>query len=250
MIVDDSHHRPEWTMYGPEYTYDVLLNMSMIVTTNKTERVCRMVASELKCRPKGQDTLNCYFQNARLDHRKQNSENECEYEDTPIPETSLFVGGERFEIRFNDRGIENFIVPRTIPMPKLNIIKAVASQLDIGFDVKESRKNFKITENWKDSICQYNVNITRGMLESEEDDDDDDSTGGERFELALASLNNARPESLRDMYRVEKMRQVTNCPQLYFFGNDLSYNNSNPEVQVDTVRLDKIAIKKQNVVIE
>jgi hypothetical protein len=209
-------------MYGPECTYDVLVNMSLANIVHENDNFCSMIATELKCRPKGQDTLNCRFQNSRI-KRPDSKDSRCSNARDFVPTRYKFVGEEPFEIRFNPRGIENLIVHRSIPKWKLDMIKVIVSQLNIGFEMQESRNRFTIMENSTMGHCEVDIKITRGDSNFEKDDDFAEKSDNFKIEY-LSSDEFAR--SVVERLRVEKARQPKRCPRriIYFFGNHEDYS--------------------------
>ncbi|XP_012221453.1 vitellogenin-3-like [Linepithema humile] len=232
IVVDDPHRESEWAMYGPECTYDVLVNMSLANIVQENDNFCAMIATELKCRLKGYDILNCRFQNARI-KRPDLQNDRCSNARDFVPTRYKFVDEEPFEIRFNSRGIENLVVHRTIPRWRLDMIKVIVSQLNVGFEAQERRDRFTIMENSTVGHCEVDVKITRGGPDSSEEDDD--SVEGENFEIGLISVDKvARPSALERIH-VEKARQPKRCPRrtIYFFGNHEDYSHGNNELYMD-----------------
>lgn len=228
------NQQSKWTMYGPECTYDVLVNMSLANIVHENDNFCSMIATELKCRPKGHDTLNCRFQNSRIkrpdpkDSRYSNAENF-------VPTRYKFVGEEPFEIRFNTKGIENLVVYRTIPRWRLDMIKVIVSQLNIGFEMQERRNRFTIMENSTVGHCEVDVKITREGQDFEEDDDS--AKKSDNFEIGFLSSDKlARP--IVERLQVEKTRQPKKCPRrtIYFFGNHEDYSRCDGELYMDMVQ--------------
>lgn len=243
IVVDDPHRQSEWALYGPECTYDVLVNMSLAHIVEENDNFCSMIAAELKCRLKGHDILHCHFQNARI-KRPDPQSDRCSNARDFVPTRYKFVDEDPFEIRFNSRGIENLVVHRTIPRWKLDMIKAIVSQLNIGFETHERRDVFTIMENSTVGHCEVNVKITRGGPDSSEDDnddsDDDSAEGNEDFELGLISVDEiARPAAALERIHVEKVRQPTRCLRrmTYFFGNHEDYSHGNDQLYMDMVQL-------------
>lgn len=236
ITVDDTHRQAEWAMYGPECTYDVLVNMSLANIVQENDNFCAMIATELKCRPKGEDSLSCHFQNSRI-KRPDLKEDRCSNAKDFVPTRYKFVGDEPFEIRFNSKGIENLVVYRSIPRWRLDMIKIIVSQLNIGFETQERRDRFTIMENSTVGHCEVDVKIIRKGLDSEENDDDS-TEENENFEIGfMSSDEQARPLAMK-RFQIEKIRQPKRCPRrtIYFFGNHEDYSHGDKELYMDMVR--------------
>lgn len=193
-----------------------------------------MIATELKCRPKGHDTLNCHFQNSRI-KRPDPKDSRCSNARDFVPTRYKFVGEEPFEIRFNPRGIENLVVYRTIPRWRLDMIKVIVSQLNIGFEMQERRNKFTIMENSTVGHCEVDVKIIHGGQDFEEDEDSAEEN--DNFEIGFLSSDEfAHP--MVEKLRVEKTRQPKKCPRraIYFFGNHKDYSRDDGELYMDMVR--------------
>lgn len=236
IAIDGPYRQAEWAIYGPECTYDVLVNMSLANIVQDNDNFCAMIATELKCRPKGHDILNCRFENARI-KRPDSKDDWCSNARDFVPTRYKFVGEEPFEIRFNPRGVENLVVHRSIPRWRLDMIKVIVSQLNIGFDVQERRERFTIMENSTVGHCEVDVKVIRGGSSEETDDDDDSVEEGENFEIGFMSLTNELMRPVTERLRVEKVRHPKKCPRrtIYFFGNHEDYSHGNKDLYMDMV---------------
>lgn len=239
VTVDDAHRQSEWAVYGPECTYDVLVNMSLANIVQENDNFCAMIATELKCRPKGDDSLSCHFQNSRI-KRPEPKDSRCSNAKDFVPTRYKFVGDEPFEIRFNSRGIANLVVHKSIPRWKLDMIKTIVSQLNVGFEMPERRDRFTIMENSTVGHCEVDVRIVRGGFEV---NDDDSTEKDENFELGfmLSSEQPARSLAM-EQFRVEKIRQPKRCPRrtIYFFGNQEDYSHGDKRLYMDMVTIIRI----------
>lgn len=219
--------------------------MSLANIVRDDDNFCAIIATELKCRPRGEDSLSCRFGNSRI-KRPDPADGRCTNAKDFVPTRYKFVGEEPFEIRFNSRGIANLVVHRTIPKWRLDMIKAMASQLNVGFEAREDRDKFAIMENSTVGRCEVDVRIVRGgpwSEEEEETEEDDDSTGDEwDFELGLASSADDELDKLpAGRLRVEKTRHPKRCPRrtIYFFGNHEDYSRGDRPLYMDMVRSSK-----------
>lgn len=228
-------------MYGPECTYDVLVNTSLANVVQENDNFCTMIATELKCRPKGEDSLSCYFQNSRF-KRPDPEDNRCSNAKHFVPTKYKFVGDEPFEIRFNSKGIENLVVHRTIARWRLEMIKTIVSQLNIGFDLRERREKFVIMENSVLGHCEVVVDITHKDSKMESEENDDDSIeNSENFEIDF--MDSSASIEIADLlthegFQVKKVREPEKCPRrmTYFFGNHEDYSHDDKQVYMNMVR--------------
>lgn len=222
-------------MYGPECTYDVLVNMSLANIVQENDNFCNMIATELKCRPKGDDSLSCYFQNSQI-KRPEPNDDRCSNAKGFVPTRYKFVGDEPFEIRFNSRGIENLVVYRSIPRWRLDMIKVIVSQLNVGFEMQERRDRFTIMENSTVGHCEVDVKIIRKDSEENSDSDDDSTEKSENFVIGFMP-SNEEFASLMERYQVEKVRQPKRCPRrtIYFFGDHEDYSHGDRQLYMDMV---------------
>lgn len=225
-------------MYGPECTYDVLVNMSLANIVQENDNFCAMIATELKCRPKGEDSLSCRFKNSRI-KRPDPTDNRCSNAKDFVLTKYKFVGDEPFEIRFNSRGVENLVVHRSIPRWRLDMIKSTVSQLNVGFEIQERRERFTIMENSTVGHCEVDVKIIHNGPDSEENDDDS-TEESKHFEIGLMPFDEelARPLTSLERFQVEKVRQPKRCPRrtIYFFGNHEDYSHGDKQLYMDMVR--------------
>ncbi|XP_014487865.1 PREDICTED: uncharacterized protein LOC106751481, partial [Dinoponera quadriceps] len=121
-------------MFGGECTYDV----SMVTLSNATQTshdFCSSIKSELKCRPKGQDSLSCHFQNSQI------------WPLHPEKKNCIYV---------------------------MDMIRAIVNQLNIGFEVLERRDQFTIMENSTEDYCEVDVTFVHDSSEEDDDDDRDE----------------------------------------------------------------------------
>ncbi|XP_076175882.1 vitellogenin [Ptiloglossa arizonensis] len=228
-IDEETYRVSDWQRYGPESTYDVLVNMSLANIVHERDNFCSMIASELKCRPKGSDTLSCRFANGRI-VRPRHGDERCTNADNFVPVSERFIDTEPFEIRFNSRGIENLVVSRHIPRWRLDMMKAIVGQLNIGFELEKGRQRFVAMEDSSIGYCEVEITMSR--------------TGYQR-DTGYGDLNIAfeppRPEIVpldRAILQIEKVRQPKSCPnrKIYFFGNheDFSLGNKNTFMDMTT----------------
>ncbi|XP_070161877.1 vitellogenin-like isoform X1 [Polyergus mexicanus] len=193
------------------------------------------------------DDVRSGMHNSRI-KRPDPKDNRCSNAENFVPTRYKFVDEEPFEIRFNTRGIENLVVYRTIPRWRLDMIKVIVSQLNIGFEMQERRNRFTIMENSTVGHCEVDIKIIREGHDFEEDDDP--SKKNDNFEIGFLSSDElARP--IIERLRVEKTRQPKKCPQrtIYFFGNHEDYSRYNGELYMDmTTSASLITISKDKFV--
>ncbi|XP_011052964.1 PREDICTED: vitellogenin-3-like [Acromyrmex echinatior] len=247
ITVHRQYEQTKWA--SPEYTYDVLVNTSLANIVQENDNFCAMIATELKCRPKGDDSLSCYFQNSLI-KRPDPKDNRCSNAKDFVPTRYKFVGDEPFEIRFNSKGIENLVVHRSIPRWRLDMIKSIVSQLNVGFEIQERRDRFTIMENSTVGHCEVDVKIVRNPDFRENDDDSIEET--EKFEIGFMPSNVELESPLViERLQVEKIRQPKRCPRriIYFFGNDEDYSRGDKQLYMDmTTSTSHITISKDKFV--
>ncbi|KAL0123697.1 hypothetical protein PUN28_005897 [Cardiocondyla obscurior] len=222
--------------------------MSLANIVREDDNFCVMMATELKCRPKGEDSLSCRFQNSQI-KRPDPSYNRCSNAKDFVPTKYKFVGDEPFEIRFNPKGIENLVVPRSIPRWRLDMIKVIVSQLNVGFEVRERRDKFTIMENSTVGHCEVDVKIIR---QSFTENDDDSTEKSESFEIGFMPPGEELGHtSIVERFQVEKVRHPKRCPRrtIYFFGDYEDYSHGDKQVYMDMITsMSHITISKDEFV--
>mgnify|MGYP004576684677 CR=1 FL=1 len=220
----------DWQRYGPECTYNVLVNMSLANVVDERDNFCSMIRSELKCRPKHSDTLSCYFANGRI-VRPVANDTRCTNRRNFVPISDRFVGGDPFEIRFNSRGIENLVVSRNIRRRELDMIRVIVGQLNVGFRLEEEdgRDRFVTMENSSMGYCEVELKVSRARYEGDK--------GQREFEIVFEpELLDAIPLNAASL-AIDKVRQPTQCPnrRIYFFGNNEDFSLGNSSVFMNMV---------------
>lgn len=225
------HDDSDWQRYGPECTYDVLVNMSLSNIVHDEDTICSMIASELKCRTKGSDTLNCHFSNGRIVRPDPKNER-CSNARNFVPIGDRFVDEEPFEIRFNARGIENLVVSRDIARWRLDMMRAIVGQLNIGFELTAEKEHdrFLTMENSSIGYCEVEVKVSRAGYGEESD---------EKFEIMLEPERAGMVPLSRGSIRIEKVRYPKRCPnrKIYFFGNHEDFSFGRRDIFMDMVRI-------------
>ncbi|XP_066591604.1 vitellogenin-like [Prorops nasuta] len=134
--------------YGPEFIFNVEVNATATVLAKAGEsyqeklsddgRLSTNLVSKLYCRPKGDDTLNCRLENAKvwsIDSLHPNDKDSSMEDDSSSNSGEYLIGDEPFEVKFNNHGIEHLLVPRDTFTEKLNMIRSIVKQLNIGVDL-------------------------------------------------------------------------------------------------------------------
>ncbi|XP_017876773.1 vitellogenin-like [Ceratina calcarata] len=218
----------DWHRNGPECTYDVLVNMSLANIVHEKDNFCSMIASELKCRPMGSDTLRCRFVNGKI-VRPDPHDRRCSNAQNFVPVSDRFINEDPFEIRFNPKGIENLVVSRNIPKWRLDMIRTITGQLNVGFELDDSRDRFVTMENSSVGYCEVEVKMSRtGYRQENRHGDFEIDFEPER--AGLVPLNRAA-------LAIEKVRDPKNCPhrKIYFFGNHEDFSSGNKNTFMDMV---------------
>ncbi|XP_006615267.2 vitellogenin-like [Apis dorsata] len=237
------HDDSDWQRYGPECTYDVLVNMSLSNIVHDEDTICSMIASELKCRTKGSDTLNCHFSNGRIVRPDPKNER-CSNARNFVPIGDRFVDEEPFEIRFNARGIENLVVSRDIARWRLDMMRAIVGQLNIGFELTAEKEHdrFLTMENSSIGYCEVEVKVSRAGYGEESD---------EKFEIMLEPERAGMVPLSRGSIRIEKVRYPKRCPnrKIYFFGNHEDFSFGRRDIFMDmTTSVSRIYISRKGII--
>ncbi|KAG7206762.1 hypothetical protein KM043_000681 [Ampulex compressa] len=225
-VDQGAHPRSQWQQYGPECTYQVLVNMSLSNIVHEDDNFCSMIASELRCRPVGSDTLTCRFLNGHIT-RPDPEQSRCTNARDFVPVTTKFVTADPFEIRFNPRGIENLVVSRNIPRWRLDMIKAIVGQLNVGFEYEERRQRYATMENSTIGYCEVEIKVGRAGY------------GAQRlatnFEIVLEPERADVIPLSRGSLVIYKNRPPKKCPRkaVYFFGNHRDFSAGNKDVYMD-----------------
>ncbi|XP_057319398.1 uncharacterized protein LOC130663876 isoform X2 [Microplitis mediator] len=203
--------------YGPEYTFLGEVKMITSLDSDKGQYLGTGLYSKLRCRPREPDVLRCKLDDTkitRLDvqggfnpEKAKPAANETfrPFNAIPVP----------FEIKFNDRGIESYIIEKNEPsLPDycVNMARLIANQLSIGADLSdEMRSTYRSFENFTVGECDVDFKVTR--LPNKDSEAIKDS----KFELTpldkLGKLAN-------EIMEIEKERNVKECLRCVrpFFG--------------------------------
>ncbi|CAK9819178.1 hypothetical protein ANTPLA_LOCUS10103 [Anthophora plagiata] len=192
----------DWQRYGPECTYDVLVNMSLANIIQENDNFCSMIASELKCRPKNSDTLSCRFVNGRI-IRPEPDDTRCSNARNYVPINEKFVNEDPFEIRFNKK----------------------------GFEIENSHDRFVVMENSSVGYCEVEVKMSRAGYGR--------GNAVEHEGQVEIVFEPERPDLVplnRASLRIEKVRHTKECPsrKIYFFGNHEDFSFGNKSTFMDT----------------
>lgn len=238
--VDQPSESSNWQQYGPESTYDVLVNMSLSNIVHQKDNFCSMIGAELKCRLKGSDTLGCHFANGRI-VRPDPEDARCSNAKNFVPISDRFVDEQPFEVRFNSRGIENLVVSRNIARWRLDMIRAIIGQLNVGFELEKGRQRFVTMENSSIGYCEVEIRMSRTGYSGE-----DTADNRRRFEIVFEPAKADTVPLNRAALRIEKVRRPKNCPnrKIYFFGNQQDFTSGYKNTFMDMVSLEIIIVSK------
>lgn len=204
--------------------------MSLSNVIHDEDTICSMIASELKCRAKGSDTLNCRFTNGRIVRPDPVRDERCSNARDFVPMSDRFVDEEPFEIRFNARGIENLVVSRDIARWRLDMMRAILGQLNVGFELGREHDRFVAMENSSIGRCEVEVKVSRAGYGREGD-------GGGEFEIVLEPERGDMVPLSRGSLWIEKVRWPKRCPnrKIYFFGNHQDFSLGGKNIFMDMV---------------
>lgn len=136
--------------YGPEVTYNVTYIADIIPPKATQDEFMSSTSfkTKLKCRPATYDTLNCHMDNPTIRLNPFNSKKSFA-PSRPVILDNLFV-----DIKFNEIGIQELIVPSTISPTIINIYKSIINQFHTGFDLAgRTEGTFQIWENFTTGNC-------------------------------------------------------------------------------------------------
>ncbi|XP_076375977.1 uncharacterized protein LOC143259056 [Megalopta genalis] len=235
VVIDENARQPtsEWQLYGPEWTYDVQLNLDVAYTFNDNSHSCVTMMSKMRCRPKGSDTLSCHFEDAKMSKEKWSEVlQECPVPTTFEPVNPAIMNDDPFEVRFNSRGIENLVIPRNISRARLDMLRDVVSQLHIGFEPEMGSQRFVSMESSSVGLCKVEVDMSRIAYTKSAADKN------QQFEIVFEP---SRPEITplnRTALKIDKVRQMKKCPDsnIHFFEYDDNpdFENKNRLIDMTT----------------
>lgn len=171
---------------------------------------------QLKCRPRVPDILRCHIVDPKLTRLKPRAYDIDRAEPDPADNLrTMNIIKVPFEIKFNERGIDSYIVEETDPPLRswsLNMAKLIANQLSIGTDLSDEMKsNYRAIENFTIGECDTIFQVTRQPTEEIKKED------VTAFELVpLEKLGKFVDESIE----VVKKRNIQDCLRCVdvFFG--------------------------------
>ncbi|XP_043483632.1 uncharacterized protein LOC122512070 [Leptopilina heterotoma] len=214
--------------YGPEYTFEVAVNLSATVEKSMELVKSHTINTLLVCRPKNSDALSCHLQvpeTCKTTNEKELNKINC---------TSF--NPDEFEIKFNKSGVESLLVQKNISNLHLNIIKELANQLSIGANLYEklNEKNFEAKENLTIGECKVNFKINHAPREQ-------NSRKDVSFKLDILPF----PDKIsKDNLEIEKSRNLKDCTNFvnYVWGNYGTGNESLLAPGIDT-QLDSVTTR-------
>lgn len=170
---------------------------------NNGEPLGTILRYKLICRPLKHDVLRCYISGANINllkpHNISDDNNPKKINIVDVP----------FEIKFNQRGINSYIVEKTNPpvsLWELNMIRLIGNQLHIGIDLSNKMKNtFREQENFTIGVCQADFKIKRIIAD---DDNETNSLVNSHLELVpLIKVGKFSNVSIE----IEKKRNIDDC---------------------------------------
>lgn len=113
-----------------------MTNLTIANATKEDDIDCRLVIGYMQCQPKEYGMLNCNFGYGAV-----RPERKCDgrISNSVYPEFDLYRRYTPFQLKFNEQGIENLIVPRKTTSRKLDLMKSVVRQFDINVNLKMVR---------------------------------------------------------------------------------------------------------------
>ncbi|XP_078042650.1 uncharacterized protein LOC144473007 [Augochlora pura] len=242
-IPDDRTQRePDWLTYGPEWTYDVLVNLSVAYQFHDDSHSCVTMTAEMKCRPLDNNMLSCHFANSRMSKDKWSKE----LQDCPVPSNfeptdPAIMNGETFRIKFNRRGIENLEVPRNITRTGLDVLRDVVSQLHIGFAPEEVHSSVAAMEKSSIGYCKMEAVVTRDPYPKY------NIPKVYPFEIVYEPLQPEVEPLHSTVWRIEKVRQMKRCPDnnihFFEFNDNPDFGNKNRLVDITSSKSSIVVTK-------
>ncbi|KAK0071096.1 hypothetical protein PV325_013548 [Microctonus aethiopoides] len=234
---------PDVWKYGPEYTFNVGVNSSILVH-GKGDFLCSNVTIFLKCRPfnskssdERTDGLQCYVKDANITNYEviMNVKPSKIVQDKP--KSPFEIGNRKFEIIYDKKKIKEFRVEPKISSWHLNMIRAIANQLNIGFDrFDKGGERFALVEDVgpEDStigICETKFEVSKQLTDKVKHWNNSKCENKMHLETYAYGKNNP-------MIAIDKIRDTNKClPSTpYVFGAD--------EVKKDKLSLINIKMVK------
>ncbi|XP_034939525.1 uncharacterized protein [Chelonus insularis] len=191
--------------YGPEYLFSGHAKMITSLDQDKGKLLGTGLYLKLKCRPREPDILRCKMDNTEIT-KLQPQAFDIKYANNAQDDgfRPFTVFNEDFEIKFNEKGIESYIVDEKTPLANwgMNMVRLIANQLSIGIDLSdEMRPTYKALENFTVGECDVDYRIIRMPWKS-------DPNQNMSFELKpLEKIGKFGDESIE----VQKRRHVKDC---------------------------------------
>ncbi|XP_076375978.1 uncharacterized protein LOC143259057 [Megalopta genalis] len=206
--VDDTM----WT-HGPEFVFEVELKYTTTpfsIENADDSKMSNHTAMDLYCRPLHMDSLSCRIDNCEGQIIDLTFDNQ---QDMPEEVYKRFCDAGRFEIKFNERGVEHLIVPERISVSVLNDLKLIAECLHIGVDLNGVPDGiFNVLQNTTVGQCNVEVKVQHYLPAAEKQ-----MKKTARFDLkSLPQLNKVSGEVLF----VQRAINLNNCSHYapFYFG--------------------------------
>ncbi|KAG7206766.1 hypothetical protein KM043_000685 [Ampulex compressa] len=187
--------------YGPEFVFDVQINMTTTPLIYQDVQRANCTWSNLYCQPKKPERLSCRLGNTRghiIDLTKG--------EEQPLSDEKATkdIGKLPFEIEFDKRGVHALILDRALGTEEANLLKKIAEMLSIGADLSDKRDGtFVAAQNCSVGHCNVTFDVRHYPFKNLAR-----KTRKERFELeSLPRLNKVPGEALN----IEKTIDLRNC---------------------------------------
>ncbi|KAK9299176.1 hypothetical protein QLX08_007780 [Tetragonisca angustula] len=198
--------------YGPEYVFDVEMNITSTPINHDGVQTSNCTAMNLFCRPTGADGLNCHLGNVKRQSMDVMNDNTIKVSEQQLKQpTNKEL---KFEIRFNEYGVDYLIVDDRIDVEDLNDIKLIAERLSIGMNLNGMPDGtFDILENTTIGQCGVTVGINHYLSKRMMN-----KIKNNRYELeSLPQLNKVPSETIL----IQKTTNLNNCSYYasFYFGS-------------------------------
>uniref|UniRef100_A0A348G626 Vitellogenin 3 n=1 Tax=Odontomachus monticola TaxID=613454 RepID=A0A348G626_ODOMO len=201
--------------HGPEYVFQVQVNSTAIPEEGIYGSVRLNLESQLICQPKmASHSLSCRFKDSVANSFVADS---LDPTGSAVPagpvsrQEAYEINEDRFEIKFNEKGMDSLLVNENIQPRELDMIRFIVGQLNIGMNFNDARFDdgiFDAMENFTQGECVTTFKIDRKV----------NARLHAKRGFALKPVLGLKD---RKMLQIRKIRNLQMCTHKgpYFFGN-------------------------------
>ncbi|XP_032673353.1 uncharacterized protein LOC116845119 [Odontomachus brunneus] len=199
--------------HGPEYVFQVQVNSTAIPEEGIYGSVWLNLESRLICQPKVA-SLSCCFKDSVANSFVADS---LDPTGSAVPvgpvsrQEAYEFNEDRFEIKFNEKGMDSLLVNENIQPRELDMIRFIVGQLNVGMNFNDPRFDdgiFEAMENFTQSECVTTFKIDKKM----------NARWHPKRDFVLKPVLGLKD---RKMLQIRKIRNLQMCSHKvpYFFGN-------------------------------